>query len=95
MSALLDALALVVVAAGLVAGAAVVARTGRWLEALHAALDFWVAAGVLRLSGEPTWDRLAGAAAVVAIRQLVGFSLRQAEAARTAAAGLARPAWRR
>jgi hypothetical protein len=77
---LLESLALTCTAAGLVAGLLVLARTGKGLPALRVALDFWVAAGLLRLAGPPSWPALAGAAAVVALRQLLGLGLRASAA---------------
>jgi hypothetical protein len=77
---LLESLALACTAAGLVAGLVVLARTGRGLPALQVALDFWIAAGLLRLAGPPSWPALAGAAAVVALRQLLGWRLRASAA---------------
>ena len=63
------------VAAGLVSGSVVllVSRSGRL--ALAVALDLWTAAGLLRLALPPEWTNLAGAAAVIAIRRLVGAAL--------------------
>ena len=65
------------VVAGLVCGALalVVARDAR--TALRVALDFWVAAGLLRLALPPGGGQLLAAAAIIAIRQLVGIALRR------------------
>jgi uncharacterized membrane protein len=65
------------VVAGLVCGALalVVARDAR--TALRVALDFWVAAGLLRLALEPGGGQLLAVAAIIAIRQLVGIALRR------------------
>lgn len=73
-SGLFDGAATVVVVAGLVAGAVVAVREHP-LEGLRTLLDFLLGAGLLRLAGDPGWSGLAGAAAIVAIRQLVGRSL--------------------
>jgi hypothetical protein len=69
--------ALLCVAAGLVCGAValVLARDAR--TALRVALDFWVAAGLLRLALPPGGGQLLAAAAIIAIRQLVGVALRR------------------
>jgi hypothetical protein len=69
--------ALLCVAAGLVCGAValVVARDAR--TALRIALDFWVAAGLLRLALAPGGGQLLAAATIIAIRQLVGVALRR------------------
>jgi uncharacterized membrane protein len=34
-------------------------------------LDFWLAAGLLRLSGSPDWRTLASAASIIIVRKLV------------------------
>jgi hypothetical protein len=74
--AVVDTVALGVTAAGLVAAAATLGATGRLRLAVKVLLDFLLAAGLLRLSGQPGWTALATAAAVVAVRQLVGLGLR-------------------
>ncbi|MFF8563620.1 hypothetical protein ACF06N_01515 [Streptomyces albidoflavus] len=38
--------------------------------------DFLLAAGLIRLAGEPSWDSLALAASTAAVRLLLGASLR-------------------
>ncbi|WP_433088887.1 hypothetical protein ACQP1P_21870 [Dactylosporangium sp. CA-052675] len=76
MSVLLGYAALGCVAAGLVSGAVTLALGRDVREALRTALDFWLAAGLLRLSGAPGWEPLLVAATILAIRQLVGWSLR-------------------
>ncbi|MDO3700178.1 DUF1622 domain-containing protein [Micromonospora sp. C28SCA-DRY-2] len=75
MTTLLGYASLACVAAGLVSAAVVllVSRSGRL--ALQAALDLWVAAGLLRLTMPPEWEHLLGAAAIIAIRQLAGAAL--------------------
>jgi hypothetical protein len=57
-----------------------VTRRGRL--ALAVFLDLLLAAGLLRLSGSPTWPGLLTAAALVAIRRLVGSGLRRSRRAR-------------
>ncbi|MEV0001691.1 hypothetical protein AB0H28_05310 [Micromonospora sp. NPDC050980] len=83
MSALIGYAAAVCVAAGLLAGLVVlvVARDGRL--ALRVALDLWLAAGLLRLALPPSWDQLLSAAAIIAVRQLVGLGLGPSRAAST------------
>jgi hypothetical protein len=76
VTALLDQLALLLSAAGLVAGGLVLARTLDWRLALAAAVDLWTAAGLLRLAGPPSWSRLGAAAAVLVVRRLVAVGLR-------------------
>jgi len=98
MTPLLDALAVACTAAGLLAALAVLARTGRGMLALQVALDFWVAAGLMRLAGPPSWSRLGSVAAIVALRQLLAWAIRSSTAggAGSVLAGLTiRPAWRR
>lgn len=77
MNAVIQYGVMLCVVAGLVCGALalVVARDAR--TALRVALDFWVAAGLLRLSLPPGGGQLLAAAAIIAIRQLVGFALRR------------------
>ena len=74
------------VAAQLVTGAALVsaalalAATRRPALALAILLDLLLAAGLLRLVGDPGWTALASAAVVIALRHLVGSGLRSAAA---------------
>lgn len=70
-----DAAALVVTVSGLVV-MAIAAFIGAWRMGLKVAVDLWLAAGLLRLGFEPDFDRLAPAAAIVAVRQVVGIGLR-------------------
>lgn len=65
-----------VTAAALVAGALTLAATSRPALALSVALDLLLAAGLLRLVGTPSWPAVATAAAIVALRRLIGFGLR-------------------
>jgi len=44
-------------------------------SAISMALDFWTAAGLIRLSGVPSWSVLATVAMLIAIRKLSNFSL--------------------
>jgi hypothetical protein len=81
---LADGLRLVVAAAGLaLALAGVVLVVAIWAAArdlrtgLAVLLDLLLAAGLLRLGLLRTWQDLAGAAALVAVRRLVAFGLRQ------------------
>ena len=76
LTALFDTLSLLCTAAGVVAGLLVFAVTRRAGAALALALDFWLAAGLLRLAGPPSWQRIASAAAILAIRQLVNYARR-------------------
>jgi hypothetical protein len=92
--------------AALLSGIVALAATRRPALALGILLDMLVAAGLLRLVGDPSWRALATAAIVIAIRHLVGYGLRIGARSWTAApegegrthsdvAGrLLRPAWR-
>ncbi|MGZ5957825.1 MAG: DUF1622 domain-containing protein [Myxococcaceae bacterium] len=69
MNELLGAAAQAVTAAGLLT---LLAAPVHGLNAsLRLALEFWLAAELLRLSAQPTWSALGVAAVIVAIRQLV------------------------
>jgi hypothetical protein len=69
-------LALLVTAAALAAGLVALLATRRPATALPVFLDLLVAAGLLRLAGEPSWQALASAAAILVLRRLIGFGLR-------------------
>ena len=60
----------------LVAAALTLAVTRRPALALSVLLDLLMAAGLLRLVGQPTWQALATAAAIILLRRLIGFGLR-------------------
>jgi hypothetical protein len=69
-------LALLLTAAALLAGLVALGTTRRLAAALPVVLDLLVAAGLLRLVGEPGWPALATAAAIILVRRLIGFGLR-------------------
>ena len=73
---LLSAIALGFAAAGLVALvlACIVTRDPR--TGLPILIELWMAAGLLRLSDDPSWETVAMAAIIVVIRTLVLLSLR-------------------
>ena len=75
MSQLWDQLAVLCTVAGLSAGLAVGLATRRVLLAIRVAVDFWVAAGLIRLSGDVSWQALLGAAGILALRQLLHLAL--------------------
>lgn len=81
---MIAALAAVLLAAGLVAGAAAALATRRPLDALPVALDLWQAAGILRLSGPLGSRALAVAGATVLVRRLAAAGVRRAAAGRAA-----------
>jgi uncharacterized membrane protein len=76
MTVLLGYASLLCVVAGLICGplAAAVGRDVR--AALKVALDLWMAAGLLRLALPPSASALLAAAAIIVVRQLVGFAFR-------------------
>lgn len=71
-------LALLSVFAGLVVFLQGILQTKKLLLAIPLALDFFTAAGLLKLSGSDSWKTIAGAATIVVIRKLVGLTLRSA-----------------
>jgi hypothetical protein len=82
ITAISDGAALTVTAAGLLAAAVALARTGRFQLALALLLDFLTAAVLLRLSASASWPAIGAAALVIAIRQLASRALAAARAAR-------------
>jgi hypothetical protein len=98
-------LALLGTVAALVAGLVALVATRSPAAALPVFLDLLVAAGLLRLVGEPGWPALGTAATILVLRRVIGFGLRTG--GRTWAATrpnrparlpdlrrLTRPAWR-
>jgi hypothetical protein len=83
VSEVIDATALVVTAAGLLAalGVAVVAGLRAAVPVL---LDFLLAAGLLRLAVGLEWDRILTTALLVAIRHIVSAGIAATAAPRTA-----------
>jgi hypothetical protein len=77
MTLLLGYAALGCVAAGLLTGAVTLALGRDLRAALRMALDFWLAAGLLRLGAIPGWAPLLTAATILAVRQLIGLALRR------------------
>ncbi|MBM0233234.1 hypothetical protein JNW91_16020 [Micromonospora sp. STR1_7] len=71
----MSALALAVTALALVTGVVIVLSTGAPRTAIRVLLDLLIAAGLLRLVGNPGWNGLAGAAAIIALRQLLWAAL--------------------
>jgi hypothetical protein len=70
--------ALLVTAAGLVAAVLALARTRQIPWATTILLDFFTAAGLLRLVGSPTWSSLATVALTISVRQVASLGLRLA-----------------
>ncbi|MET8265431.1 hypothetical protein ACWD8I_27135 [Micromonospora arida] len=69
------ALVTAVTALALVAGVLATLTTGALRSGVRVLLDLLTAAGLLRLAGEPGWNGLAGAVAIIALRQLLGAAL--------------------
>ena len=76
VSSLLVQLSWLVAAAALVAGVGAVLTTRSLLPSIGLFLDFLLAAGLLRLATAGTWQAIAAAAAIVAIRKLAVLGLR-------------------
>ena len=76
MTVVAGTVAIGITAAGLAAAAVTLGVTRSPLPAMRVLLYFLLAAGLLRLTGHPGWPDLAGAAAVLVLRRLVGFGLR-------------------
>ncbi|MEV4659538.1 hypothetical protein [Micromonospora sp. NPDC049301] len=72
---MIGALVMVVTALALVAGVVTVLSTGAGRTAVRVVLDLLIAAGLLRLVGDPGWSGLASSAAIVALRQLLAAAL--------------------
>lgn len=69
-------LAAAVTAAALVAATVALVSTRRPSVALSVLLDLLLAAGLLRLAGDPGWQTAATAAGIVVLRRLLGTGLR-------------------
>jgi hypothetical protein len=80
MTTIIHDAALLVTAAGLLVGALALAKTRQIPLSLAVLLDFFTAAGLLRLVGPPTWSRLATVALTITVRQLASRGLRAAQA---------------
>ena len=75
MSDVLQSAALLVTVLGLVSAALVLARARDGRLTLKVLLEFLVAAGLLRLTGDPSWRTIVTAAVVIAVRKLVTYEL--------------------
>ncbi|GAA1882580.1 hypothetical protein [Asanoa iriomotensis] len=72
---LTDAASAVVVAMGIVAGAATLVSTRRPLAALAVLLDFLTAASLLHLAANPSYLKALSAGIVLAIRHAISWTL--------------------
>ncbi|MET9931912.1 MULTISPECIES: DUF1622 domain-containing protein [unclassified Streptomyces] len=75
MNAWLHTTAVLLSACGLVAGAAAYRISHDLRSALAVLLDFLTAAGLVRLAGDPSWNSILLAAAVIALRRLLNLGL--------------------
>jgi hypothetical protein len=75
MTTIIHDAALLCTAAGLMVGALALVRTRQLPLSLALLLDFFTAAGLLRLVGPPTWSRLATVALTITVRQLASRGL--------------------
>ncbi|MFV2103261.1 hypothetical protein [Micromonospora sp. LOL_024] len=75
MTELTGTLSAVVTALGVLAAAVALISTRSRSTALQVLLDMLVAAGLLRLTGEPSLPQLAGVVAIVALRVLLRTAL--------------------
>jgi hypothetical protein len=73
---LLGSIALAFAAAGLVALAVAGAATRDPRSGLPIMMELWMAAGLLRLSDDPSWKTVALSAIILVIRTLVQLGLR-------------------
>ncbi|SNR61391.1 DUF1622 domain-containing protein [Blastococcus mobilis] len=103
-------LAVCIGTAALIAGALALAVTHRPSLALSVFLDLLLAAGLLRLVGDPGWQAIVTVASIVVLRRLIGVGLRVGGRAWSSSGGgsgtrvgplrssavarLVRPAWR-
>jgi hypothetical protein len=87
LETVLDSTSRAITAGALIAGLLTVVTTRRPALALSVFLDLLVAAGLLRLAGDPSWQAIATAAAIIALRRLIGFGLRAGGPDRVPTAG--------
>jgi hypothetical protein len=71
MTDLLETSSLILATAGVIALAFVASPLATRKTAVPVTMELWTAAGLLRLCGEPSWTRIATAAAIIAVRRLV------------------------
>jgi hypothetical protein len=83
VTVLLRYASLICVVAGLICGVLALATARDARIALRVALDFWLAAGLLRLALPAAPMQLLAIAAIIAVRQVVGLALRSPADRRT------------
>ncbi len=74
----------VLVVIGMLAFAAVTLR-GNWREGVALGLEFWVAAGLLKLAVTTTWAAIASAVIIITVRRAVMWSISRTSATRAQA----------
>ncbi len=79
---LVDGLAAVAILAGMLAAGLVLVATRNALLAVTTLLDFFVAATLLRLTGEASWSDVGETAAILLLRQVIRAGLGQAKPGR-------------
>ncbi len=75
MSAVLSFAALLCAVLGVVCGLAALVRTRDIRVPLHVLLEFLLAAGLLRLAGDPSWRQIVVAAVIIALRRLLSHAV--------------------
>lgn len=78
--------------AALLAGALALVVTRHPTAALGVLLDLLLAAGLLRLAGDPSWGAVATTAAIVILRRLIGAGVRIGARGWSGSAAHSRPA---
>ncbi|WP_088989514.1 hypothetical protein [Micromonospora chokoriensis] len=71
----MEVLVTAVTALALVVAVVTVLSTGALKTGVRLLLDLLTAAGLIRLAGDPGWNGLLGALAIIALRQLLGAAL--------------------
>ncbi len=76
MTEIVNTLVILCTAGGVAAGLLVIVSVRDGRLALRVALEFWTAAGMLRLANPPSWGTIGAAAGILAVRQLINVGLR-------------------
>jgi hypothetical protein len=71
MASTFDSLSLSCVVAGLMVVVLSSSFLSQWQIGIPIAMEFWTAAGLLQLAGEPSWTRIMMVAVIVAVRRLI------------------------
>lgn len=75
MKVAIEAAALLVTAVGVVTFLAAYATTRSIRSALPMLLDFFMAAGLIRLAGDPSWSSILLTVAIIAVRKVAAFGV--------------------